>query len=101
MFRGPSRQVMYLLSTRDSRCNDLDIIARSLHSRHQAPVTDLCRQIVVLFLETEGARHAAAAGINFIDFIACAFEHGDCRRGADQCFLMTMSVQQYFFSAAV
>src|SRR5581483_10179252 len=101
MLRRPPGQVMNLLSARDSRRDDLDGITGRFLRRRLAPIADLRRQIVVLFFEAEGARHAAAAGVDFTDVVAGGFEHRDRRRRADQRFLMTMSVQQYFFAAAV
>ena len=59
------------------------------------------RQIVVFFFKTEGAGHAAAAGVDFAHFVTGGFEHRDRRRGADKSFLMAMAVQQNFFAAAL
>ncbi len=72
-----------LLAAGNPRRDDFNVRRRSFDRRRQAAVADLDRQIVVLFFKAEGARHAAAAGVDFADFVAGGFEHGDGRRRAD------------------
>ena len=55
-----------LLAAGDSRRDDFYVGTGRLDCRGEAAVADSQRQIVVLFLEAEGARHAAASRINLL-----------------------------------
>ena len=83
-----------LLAAGDSRRDDFDIGTGRFNRGGEAAIADGQRQIVVLFLEAKGARHAAAARVDFADFEAGGLQNGDCRRRSDQRFLMTVTVEQ-------
>src|SRR5512144_3027016 len=101
MFGFAPGEMLDLLSAGNSRRDNVDFGSGCIYSRHQTPVGDLSRQIVVLFLETERAGHAAAARIHFNNLVTGGFEHRCRRRRADERLLMAMSVQQNFLTAAV
>ena len=62
---GPATgQVLDLLAARDPGRDDLGLRRRGLHGRRQAAVAERDRDVVVLALEAERARHAAAAGVD-------------------------------------
>src|SRR5258705_13392687 len=94
MFRLSSRQVLDLLSARNPWGDILGFDADRFDGRREAAVADLRREIVMFFFKTEGAGHAAAARVDFTDFVASGFEHRGRRRGADQSFLMAVAMQQ-------
>ena len=90
MFGAPAGQMLDLLSAGDPRCDDLYLVAARLDCRNQPALTYFCGEIVMLFLEAEGAGHAAAAGVDFADFITGGFEHRYRGSRADERFLMTV-----------
>src|SRR5262245_36155476 len=92
---GPTTgQVIDLLSARDSRRHDLGGGGLGLHSRHQSPVAHGDRDIVVLFLEAEGAGHPAAARIDLGDLEAGPTKNRDRGSRAHDRLLVTVPVQK-------
>src|SRR5262249_47363800 len=94
------RGMVDLLTAGDAGSDDLDVRISGADSRGETALGDGERDVVVLLLEAEGARHAAAARIDFRHLVARPLEHFDRRRGADERFLMTMAVEQGFFAVA-
>jgi len=87
-----------LLAAGDSWRDDFNVGGRRFDGRNETAIADFCRQIVVFFFKAEGTGHAAAAGVDFADFVAGGFEHRHRRRRADERFLVAVAVQQGFLS---
>src|SRR5262245_24512735 len=83
VLRLAARGVGDLLAARDAGRAHRDFGRQRLHRRDEPAVRDLERQVVVLRLEAERARHPAAAGIHLAHLVAGALQHGDRRGGAD------------------
>ena len=95
MFRPAPGPVENLLPTRDSRGNDLHLRPDLLDRRKQALPADSYREVVVLSLEAEGARHAAATCIDLINRESRDQAQGfDRRPGPDQRLLMAVAVDE-------
>src|SRR5437773_11260885 len=94
MPRAPSGQVLDLLAAGDARSDDLRVGGRGLDGRGEAPVAQRHRDVVVLLLEAEGARHAATAGVHLADLVARPYERRHRRRRADHRLLMAVAVEQ-------
>src|SRR5262245_23651299 len=83
-----------LLSARNTRRDDLDIRRLRQHGGRQTSLAQSYRNVVMLFLESEGTRHSATARICFNDFKISPSKNGDSRADAHHSFLMTVAVKQ-------
>src|ERR1700730_17975814 len=91
---APSGQVLDLLAAGDSRSDDRRVGGRGLYGRGQAPVAQRHRDVVVLLLEAEGARHAATAGAYLADLVSRPRERRHRRRRADERLLVAVAVEE-------
>src|SRR5712692_6726662 len=94
MERAAAGEVLDLLAARDAWRDHDGVRRRRLHGGRQAAVPERDRDVVVLALEAERARHAAAARVHFGDLEAGPRERGDGRRRAHQRLLVAVAVEQ-------
>ena len=94
MLRFSTCQVFDLLAAGDARRHNLDLSASRFNRRRETAIADRQRQIVMFFFEAEGAGHAAAARVDFVDFKTCRLENRNCRCGSDESLLMAVAVEQ-------
>src|SRR5262249_39070500 len=86
--RAPGPEMLDVLTAGDAGGDHSRVSGRRLHRGGEAPATQRHRDVVVLLLEAEGARHAAAAGIDFAHLVARPAEGGHRWRGADHGLLV-------------
>ena len=100
---GPhSRTVLYLLAAGDTLAHDLEVAFGRPDGAEQALLGDLERRLVVLFLEPEGAGHAATARLDLLDLAAGDRpQHLHGRAGADQRLLMAVAVEHQLPGSAL
>src|SRR5437879_11396435 len=77
MFGAAPRQVLDLLPTGDAGRDDLGFRVGGLHGGRQATIAERDRDVVVLPLEAERARHAAAAGVDLLNLEARPAERSE------------------------
>src|SRR3989475_8068428 len=87
MIRRPPRSTLFPYTT-------LFRSGRRLHGGHQAAIAERDRDVVVLALEAERARHPAAPGIDLFHPEAGPPEGRDRRGRADERFLVAVPVQE-------
>src|SRR5258705_7009700 len=97
----PARQVLDLLAAGDAGRHDLGLGGRRLHRGREPSVAQRHRDVVVLALEAEGARHAAAARIHLRHLVAGPPQGGHRGRGADHGLLVAVAVEQRLARVAV
>src|SRR5262249_37664100 len=98
---GPATgQVLDLLAAGNAGRDDLGLRGRGLHGRGEATITERDRDVVVLALEAERARHTAAARVDLLDLEARPAERPDRRRRADQRLLVAVPVEQSLLAVA-
>src|SRR5437016_13360799 len=83
-----------LLAARDAGRRDHGVRGCRLDGGDQAAIAERDRDVVVLALEAERARHSAAPGIDLLHPKACPPEGRDGRRRADERFLVAVPMQQ-------
>ena len=98
VLRAFAGEVFDLLPAGDSGGDDVEVaiggLHFGLHGREQPPRADGARQVIVLMFKPKRSRHAATAGIDFVDLEAGRqSQHGERRSGADQRLLVAMAVQ--------
>ena len=91
-------EVLDLLTAGDAGGDHVEVAVGGLHfglDRGEEPTgADGARQLVVLLLEAERPRHAAAARVDFFDLEARRQpQHGQRWPGADERLLVAMAVQ--------
>src|SRR4029453_18134012 len=94
MPRAPTREMLDLLTARYAGRDHLRIRRRGLHGGGEAPASQRHRDVVVLLLEAEGARHAAAAGVHLVHLVARPGQGGHRGRRADHGLLVAVAVEQ-------
>src|SRR6266536_685863 len=94
MSRAPAREMLDLLAARDTGRDDFRIGGRGLDGRREAPAAQRHREVVVLFLEAERSRHAAAARVHLAHLVACPGERGHRGRRANHGLLVAVPVEQ-------
>src|SRR5437870_8871773 len=83
-----------LLAARHPGGDDLGAGGRGGHGGRETPASEGDRDVVVLLLEAEGARHPAAAGIHLADLVPRPLERGHGGRRAHERLLVAMAVEE-------
>ena len=95
MHRMARRTLHDLLTARHTGCRNDRVRWCRRNSRKEAHGPDLERQIVVLTLEAERARHAAAPSVEHVDRrTRNAAQQRNASRRRTRCFLMAVAVKQ-------
>src|SRR5258705_10296001 len=94
MPRAPAREMLDLLAARDAGRDHLRVRRRGLDSGGEAPAPQRHRDVVVLLLEAEGARHAAAAGVHLAHLVARPGEGGHRGGRAHHGLLVAVPVEE-------
>src|SRR5262245_20529538 len=94
MLGAPPSQVLDLLAAGNTGRDDLGLGGRGLHRGRQPAITERDRDVVVLALEAERARHAAAARVDLLDLEPRPAKRGDRRARPDERLLVAVAVQE-------
>src|SRR5215471_114818 len=94
MLGAPAGQVLDLLAAGDALRDDLGLGGRGLHCECQPAIAQGDRDIVVLALEAERARHPAAARVDLLDLEPRPAKRGDRRARPDERLLVAVAVQE-------